>query len=98
MNELPTNLPSPLPEKPRTKAAHNIFWLLAERGLRAVGGIGMAVLIARHLGPGHYGSYGAAIGLATLAKEAVMLGFDRMIRSDLAARPADARNIIGTST
>jgi PST family polysaccharide transporter len=57
----------------------------------------MGVLIARHLGPEHYGCYGAAIGLATLAKEAVMLGFDRMIRRDLAARPVDAGKIIGTS-
>jgi O-antigen/teichoic acid export membrane protein len=66
--------------------------------LKAVGGVGIAVLIARHLGPEHYGSYGAAIGLATLAKEAVMLGFDRMVRRDLAARPQEAGGIIGTST
>lgn len=92
-----TSLAPPL-KPPRPKAARNIFWLIAERGLKAVGGVGMAVLIARHLGPGHYGSYGAAIGLATLAKEAVMLGFDRMIRRDLAARPEDAGKIIGTST
>jgi PST family polysaccharide transporter len=71
--------------------------LITERGLKAVGGVGIAVLIARHLGPGHYGSYGAAIGLSTLAKESAMLGFDRLIRRDLAARPADAGKIIGTS-
>jgi PST family polysaccharide transporter len=87
-----------LPLQPRrAKAAHNIFWLIAERGLKALGGVVMGILIARHLGPEHYGCYGAAIGLATLAKEAVMLGFDRMVRRDLAARPADAGKIIGTS-
>jgi len=90
-------IPPVLPP-PRRRAAHNIFWLIAERGLKAVGGVGIAVLIARHLGPEHYGSYGAAIGLATLAKEAVMLGFDRMVRRDLAARPQEAGGIIGTST
>lgn len=84
-------------ERPRAKAAHNIFWLIAERAVKAVGGVGMGVLIARHLGPEHYGCYGAAIGLATLSKEAVMLGFDRMVRRDLAARPAEAGRIIGTS-
>jgi len=88
------NLPS---APPRARAAHNIFWLIAERALKAVGGVGMGILIARHLGPEHYGCYGAAIGLATLAKEAVMLGFDRMIRRDLSARPADAGRIIATS-
>jgi PST family polysaccharide transporter len=97
MNKLPSASLAPPLKPPRPKAAHNIFWLITERGLKAVGGVGIAVLIARHLGPGHYGSYGAAIGLATLAKEAVMLGFDRMIRRDLAARPNDAGKIIGTS-
>jgi PST family polysaccharide transporter len=85
------------PVPPRPKAANNIAWLIAERGLKAVGGVGVGVLLARHLGPEHYGSYGAAIGLATLAKEGVMLGFDRMIRRDLAARPDDAGKIIGSS-
>ena len=70
---------------------------MAERGLKAVGGVGIGILIARHLGPEQYGRYGAAIGLATLAKEAVMLGFDRMIRRDLAAKPEEAGRIIGTS-
>lgn len=79
------------------KSARNILWLVAERGLKAVGGVGIGVLLARHLGPDQYGRYGAAIGLATLAKEAVMLGFDRIIRRDLAARPADAGGIVGTS-
>jgi len=87
----------PLPKPQRPKAAMNIFWLIAERGLKAVGGVAMGILVARHLGPEHYGCYGAAIGLATLAKEAVMLGFDRMVRRDLAARPGDAGKIIGTS-
>ena len=81
----------------RPKAAQNVFWLIAERGLKAVGGVVLGIMIARHLGPEHYGCYGAAIGLATLAKEAVTLGFDRMVRRDLAARPKDAGEIIGTS-
>lgn len=89
--------PAEIPAPRRRRTAHNVFWLVAERGLKAIGGVGLAVLIARHLGPEHYGSYGAAIGLATLAKEAVMLGFDRMVRRDLAARPADAGAIMGTS-
>jgi len=86
------------PLKPQpARAAHNIFWLIAERVFKAAGGVAMGVLIARHLGPDHYGCYGAAIGLSTLAKEAVGLGFDRMLRRDLAARPADAGKIIATS-
>jgi PST family polysaccharide transporter len=89
--------PSFQPGSQRPRAAHNIFWLIAERALKAAGGVGVGVLIARHLGPEHYGCYGAAIGLATLSKEAVMLGFDRMVRRDLASRPADAGKIIGTS-
>jgi len=84
-------------EPQRPKAAKSVFWLLAERGVKAVGGVAMGILVARHLGPEHYGCYGAAIGLATLAKESVMLGFDRMVRRDLAARPGDAGKIIGTS-
>jgi PST family polysaccharide transporter len=91
----PDNDP-PKQEHPR-RSAKNIAWLIAERTLKAIGGVGMGALIARHLGPDHYGSYGAAIGLATLAKEGVMLGFDRMIRRDLAARPHDAGKIIGSS-
>ena len=97
MSEAASVIPIPAAAVLRPKAARNVFWLIAERGLKAVGGVGMAILIARHLGPEHYGSYGAAIGLATLAKEAVMLGFDRMIRRYLAAQPANAGKIIGTS-
>jgi len=48
--------------------ATSIFWLVAE-ACQAVGGIAVAVIIARHLGPENFGRYGAAIGLATLAKE-----------------------------
>ncbi|HZZ18700.1 MAG TPA: flippase [Opitutaceae bacterium] len=97
MSEAASTIPVPAAAALRPKAARNVFWLIAERGLKAVGGVAMAILIARHLGPEHYGSYGAAIGLATLAKEAVMLGFDRMIRRDLAANPSNAGRIIGTS-
>jgi O-antigen/teichoic acid export membrane protein len=93
--------PSPgasgLTSPPRPRAAKNIFWLITERGLKAAGSVAMGILVARHLGPDHYGCYGAAIGLATLAKDAVMLGFDRMVRRDLTARPQDAGEIIGTS-
>jgi len=92
---LKSDLSAKAPERP--KAAHNVFWLIAERGLKAVGGVALGIMIARHLGPEHYGCYGAAIGLATLSKEAVVLGFDRMIRRDLAARPNDAGKIISTS-
>ena len=88
---------APLVARAAPKAARNVFWLLAERLLKAAGGVGMGVLIARHLGPDQYGRYGAAIGLATLAKEAVMMGFDRMIRRDLAAHPERSGRIIGTS-
>ncbi len=87
--------PADAPPRPRT--AVNVLWLLVEKVLKAVGSVGVGIIIARHLGPGEYGRYGAAIGLATLAKETVMLGFDRMIRRDLAARPRDAEKIIGTS-
>jgi len=87
----------PQPASPPAKAAQNVFWLVAERTVKAVGGVGMGVLIARHLGPDQYGRYGAAIGLSTLAKDAVMLGFDRMIRRDIAARPEKAGRILGTS-
>ncbi len=80
-------LPVLPPAPPRAKAAQNVFWLVAERTVKAVGGVGMGVLIARHLGPDQYGRYGAAIGLSTLAKDAVMLGFDRMIRRDIAVHP-----------
>jgi O-antigen/teichoic acid export membrane protein len=77
--------------------ANSIFWLVAERVLKAVGGIAVAVIIARHLGPENFGRYGAAIGLATLAKELVMLGLDRLIRRDLARSPEKTGSLIGTS-
>jgi O-antigen/teichoic acid export membrane protein len=82
---------------PRAKAAQNVFWLVAERTIKAAGGVVMGVLIARHLGPNEYGRYGAAIGLSTLAKDAVMLGFDRMIRRDIATHPEKAGKYLGTS-
>jgi O-antigen/teichoic acid export membrane protein len=77
--------------------ANSIFWLVMERALKAVGGMAVAVVIARHLGPENFGRYGAAIGLATLAKELVMLGIDRLIRRDLARNPEKAGSLVGTS-
>lgn len=97
MSSTSSSVSVPAAAAPAAKAAHNVFWLVAERAFKAVGGVAIGVMIARHLGPDDYGRYGAAIGLATLAKEAVMLGFDRMIRRDLAAAPGRAGQIVGTS-
>lgn len=97
MSSRGTTAAAPTLVPPAAKTAHNILWLVAERGFKAVGGVAIGVLIARHLGPEDYGRYGAAIGLATLAKEAVILGFDRLIRRDLTIAPTRAGQIIGTS-
>ncbi len=82
---------------PRPSPGNSIVWLIGERSLKAVGGVGIGIAIARLLGPDDYGRYGAAIGLATLAKELVMLGIDRLIRRDLARHPEKTGALVGTS-
>lgn len=79
------------------RATASIFWLVIERVIKLCGAIVVGGMIARHLGPDDYGRYGAALGLATLAKEFVVLGLDRIIRRELCLKPGDTGRLVGTA-
>jgi len=84
-------------ERPGARAAaHNLGWLVAEKGARLVLNVGVGFWVARHLGPTQYGSlnYGlAVVGLVSLLAE---LGLESVVRRELIQTPARAVELVAT--
>lgn len=64
-----------------------ISWLLLERILRIVSGVLLSTAVARHLGPGSYGSLALAIGIVGIAGAAAGMGADHINLARLTQRP-----------
>jgi O-antigen/teichoic acid export membrane protein len=84
-------------ERPGARAAaHNLGWLVAEKGARLVLNLGVGFWVARHLGPAQYGAlnYGlAVVGLVSLLAE---LGLESVVRRELIRSPARAVELVAT--
>jgi O-antigen/teichoic acid export membrane protein len=85
-------------ERPGARAAaHNLGWLVAEKGARLVLNVGVGFWVARHLGPAQYGAlnYGlAVVGLVSLLAE---LGLESVVRRDLIRSAAPEATLIATA-
>jgi len=85
-------------ERPGARAAaHNLGWLVAEKGARLVLNVGVGFWVARHLGPAQYGAlnYGlAVVGLVSLLAE---LGLESVVRRELIQAPARAVALMATT-
>lgn len=85
-------------ERPGARAAaHNLGWLVAEKGARLVLNVGVGFWVARHLGPAQYGSlnYGlAVVGLVSLLAE---LGLENVVRRDLIRSAGSEAALIATT-
>jgi PST family polysaccharide transporter len=69
------------------KAAANLGWLLAERGVRLVLGVVVGFFVARHLGPDRLGSLSYCTALVMLAGGVVSLGLDAVVKRELLQAP-----------
>ena len=85
-------------ERPGARAAaHNLGWLVAEKGARLVLNVGVGFWVARHLGPAQYGAlnYGlAVVGLVSLLAE---LGLENVVRRDLIRSAGSEAALIATT-
>ena len=78
------------------KAAANLGWLMAERAVRLVFGVGVGFLVARYLGPVRLGSLSYCTALITLAGGFAALGLDSVIKRELLQSPADAAELLAS--
>jgi PST family polysaccharide transporter len=76
------------------QAAANFGWLLAERAVRLVLGVGVGFFVARHLGPESFGRLSYAVAVATLAGGLASFGLDPIVRRDLLTAPDSAASLL----
>jgi PST family polysaccharide transporter len=75
----------------------NIGWLFLDRGIRTIGGMALAVWIARYLGPSQFGDLSYATSFVTLFDSFATLGLGAVVLLELVRRPTEADSILGTA-
>jgi polysaccharide transporter, PST family len=75
----------------------NIGWLSSDRILRMLGGVVVALAVARYLGPDRFGLLNYGIAIYGLFNVLSNLGLDSLIVRDLALDPTGETEILGTS-
>ncbi|MSU47627.1 MAG: flippase [Opitutus sp.] len=78
------------------RAAANLGWLFAERGVRLALSVGVGFLVARHLGPGRLGVLSYCLALTTLASAIGSLGLDAIVKRDLLLTPERTAEILAS--
>lgn len=68
----------------------NFSWLLAGRGWRALLGLGVNIMVARHLGPGDFGLLSYALGFSAIFYALGGLGIDDVLARELVRHRARA--------
>ncbi len=71
-------------------------WPLGERALRMVIGLGVTVLVARHLGPEGFGALAFALAWTTFLGGFSWLGLGDTVVRDLVRRPEQRERLLGT--
>jgi PST family polysaccharide transporter len=80
------------------RIAVSISWLLADRGMRLLGGFVVGLWLARYLGPADFGILSVATAATFFAVVATQMGVDGLVQRELVRRPHDAGAILGTVT
>ncbi len=82
----------------RRRIAVSISWLLADRGMRLIGGFVVGLWLARFLGPSDFGILSVATAATFFGVVATQMGVDGLVQRELVRRPHDAGAILGTVT
>lgn len=86
-----------LRSRPAVKAAASNFgWLAVERAARLVLGTAVGFWVARHLGPGQWGTLGYCAAWVTLLSFIPALGLDQVIKRELLERPAATADLLAS--
>lgn len=75
----------------------NTGWLFADRILRLATGFAIGVLVARYLGPDHFGVYATALALVALFSTIATLGIDDLLVREIVLHPSERYEILGTA-
>jgi PST family polysaccharide transporter len=73
-------------------------WLLADRGIRLIGGFAVGLWLARYLGPADFGLLSAATAATWIAVVATQLGLDGLVQREFVQQPGSTGRILGTVT
>src|SRR5580704_14462759 len=80
------------------KAAANLGWLMAERGVRFGLSVVVGFFVARHLGPTRLGELSYCMALITLVGCVPALGLDAVVKRDLLQSPAKTAELLASSS
>jgi PST family polysaccharide transporter len=75
----------------------NTGWLFIDRILRLAIGFAVGVLVARYLGPDHFGVYATALALVTLFSTIATLGIDDLLVREILLNHSERYEILGTA-
>ncbi len=79
------------------KAAANLGWLVAERGVRLVLGTVVGLIVARYLGPERLGALSYGVALVTLAGCVPALGLEAILKRELLNSPEKTAELLGSA-
>ncbi|MFN7684628.1 MAG: oligosaccharide flippase family protein [Oligoflexia bacterium] len=74
----------------------NSAWLSAERLVVYFAGFLSSLFTARYLGPANFGEFSLSTSIVAMASGFAILGFDRIVLSELADHPKEKGEILGT--
>jgi PST family polysaccharide transporter len=77
--------------------AQNFAWLVADKGLRLLVGLGVGSWVARYLGAADFGLFAYVAALIAIVVGIAGLGMDALVVRDIIHRPAEARVLLGTT-
>lgn len=75
----------------------NAAWLLADRGIRMVGGLFVGIWVARYLGPDPFGLLNYALAFIGLFSAFATLGLDRLVIKEVVLHPEARDEVLGTA-
>lgn len=77
--------------------AQNFTWLVADKGVRLVIGLGVGSWVARYLGASDFGLFAYVAALIAIVAGIAGLGMDALVVRDIIRRPEDAPTMLGTA-
>lgn len=83
---------------PLRRVAVSFAWLLADRGMRLLGGFAVGLWLARYLGPADFGLLSAATAATWIGVIATQMGLDGLVQRELVQHPENTGRILGTVT
>ena len=72
--------------------------MLADRGIRLIGGLAVGLWLARYLGPGDFGILSTATAVTYMGVVIAQFGLDGLVQREFVQRPTETGTILGTVT